>query len=63
MLNKVTMGFVDVMPTLKEITGIKTKPKNSFDGMSMLPVLLNEKKWVERNLYLGNGALINNDWN
>ena len=60
-INKV-MGYVDIMPTLKEITGIKTKPKIFFDGMSMLPVLLKEKKQVERNLYLGNGAIINNDW-
>ncbi|MGV3540067.1 MAG: sulfatase-like hydrolase/transferase, partial [Rufibacter sp.] len=56
------IGYVDVMPTLKEITGIKTKPKRPFDGMSMLSVLLDENKRIDRNLYLGNGAIINNQW-
>ncbi|HYH56313.1 MAG TPA: sulfatase-like hydrolase/transferase, partial [Anseongella sp.] len=56
------MGFVDVMPTLLEIAGVKARPKNPFDGISMLPVLRGEVKYINRNLFLGSGAIVNKDW-
>lgn len=56
------MGFVDVMPTILEIAGVKTKPKNPFDGISMLPVLTGNVKTINRNFFLGSGAIVNNDW-
>jgi arylsulfatase B len=56
------MGYVDVMPTLLEIAGIKTAPKNPLDGISMVPVLTGKKQEIDRNFYLGSGAIINNQW-
>lgn len=56
------MGYIDVLPTLKEIAGIKTKSKKKLDGISMLPVLEGEKQTIERDLYLGYGAIVNNKW-
>ena len=56
------MGFVDVMPTLLEIAGIKGKPENPYDGISMLSILTGKKQEIDRNLYLGSGAIVNNNW-
>ncbi|MEJ7779666.1 MAG: sulfatase-like hydrolase/transferase [Daejeonella sp.] len=56
------MGYIDVMPTLCEVAGIKDMPKNPFDGSSMLPILKGKKYQTDRNLYLGNGAMVNNNW-
>ena len=56
------MGYIDVMPTLRDIVGIEDKPKNPYDGLSMLPVLKGEQKDIDRNFYLGYGAVVNNNW-
>ncbi len=56
------MGYIDVLPTLKEIAGVKTKSKKTLDGVNMLPVLKGERQSVERNFYLGYGAIVNNNW-
>jgi len=56
------LGYVDVTPTLLDITGFKATPKRPFDGMSMLSVLNGQKKEVTRSIYLGNGAIINNQY-
>ncbi len=56
------MGYVDILPTLMEITGMKTPPVNPYDGISMLPILTGKQAKVERNFYLGSGAIVNNDW-
>lgn len=56
------MGFVDVMPTLLSIAGVNDKPKNPFDGMDMMPVLTGKVKSIERNMFLGSGAITSHDW-
>lgn len=56
------MGYIDVMPTIREITGVQGKPAKPFDGISMLPVLKGEKASIDRNLYLGCGSIVNNIW-
>ncbi|MDF3077633.1 MAG: arylsulfatase [Sphingobacteriaceae bacterium] len=56
------MGFVDVFPTLKEIAGVKTPAKNPLDGISMWPVLSGKVKNIDREFYLGHGAIIHGDW-
>ena len=56
------MGYIDVAPTLREIAGIKTSPAKPYDGLSMLSVWKGEKKQVDRNIYLGYGSLISNQW-
>ncbi len=52
-------GFVDVLPTLCDAIGIKETPKNPYDGISVLPALKNRKKSIERDIYLGVGAAVN----
>ncbi|MEJ7693817.1 arylsulfatase [Daejeonella sp.] len=56
------MGYVDVFPTLKEIAGIKTPSKKPFDGISMWPVLSGKTNNIDREFYLGHGAIIKGDW-
>lgn len=60
-LNQVT-GYVDVVPTLREIAGIQHEPKLPLDGVSILPVLKNQGQQFDRNFYLGYGTMVNQDW-
>ena len=54
-LEQVT-GFVDILPTLVDIIGAKGKPKNPYDGISIYGVLRGKKKQIDRDMYLGCGA-------
>jgi len=56
------MGYVDLFPTLKEITGVKSNQNKPFDGISMWPVLSGKSPNIEREFYLGHGAIILGDW-
>jgi arylsulfatase A-like enzyme len=56
------MGYVDVMPTLLEIAGVKTRPQNPLDGISMFPVFTGKTENIKRSLFLGSGAIVNSDW-
>lgn len=56
------MGYIDVMPTLLDIVGVKTELKNKLDGISMRKVLTGETSSIDRNFFLGSGAIVNNDW-
>jgi len=56
------MGYIDVMPTVLELAGLKSQPKNKLDGMSMVPVLKGQVAEIKRDFYLGSGALVNQDW-
>lgn len=55
------MGYVDIMPTLMDIVGVNTKPVNPYDGVNVLSILTGKQAKLERNFYLGSGAIINND--
>jgi arylsulfatase B len=54
-LEQVT-GFVDILPTLVDIIGAKGKPKNPYDSISIYDVLRGKKKQIDRDMYLGCGA-------
>ncbi len=56
------MGYIDVVPTLLSLTGVKDNEHKPFDGQDMMPVWLGEKKLPNRELYLGYGSLINDQW-
>jgi arylsulfatase B len=56
------MGNIDIVPTLLDIIDFKDFDGYHLDGISMLPVLKGETQHINRNFYLGNGALVNNDW-
>lgn len=56
------MGYIDVMPTILEIAGIKSQSKNPFDGISMVPVLTGKVNNIPRNMFLGSGVITNQDW-
>ncbi|MEJ7828709.1 MAG: sulfatase-like hydrolase/transferase, partial [Segetibacter sp.] len=56
------MGYVDVFPTFKEIAGVKSAAKNPFDGISMWPIISGKTKSIDRQFYLGHGAIIHGDW-
>lgn len=55
-------GFVDIVPTLKELVGDNNRPKREYDGISMLPILNGKTKSINRNFYLGHGAVVNKDY-
>lgn len=56
------MGYIDVMPTLLAIAGIKSKPQKLPDGINMLPVLNKKEENIDRYFYLGYGAMIHSPW-
>ena len=55
-------GFVDVVPTIREIVGDQGNPPHGYDGLSMLPVLRGETERIDRDFYLGCGAVVNRDY-
>lgn len=56
------MGFVDIMPTIKSMVGMKEKSHRPFDGIDVSSVLSGKKATIKRDLYLGCGAIVNNDY-
>lgn len=56
------MGYIDIMPTIQEITGVQNKLSKALDGISMLPVLKGETLSIDRNFYLGSKSIVNNNW-
>jgi arylsulfatase B len=56
------IGFVDIMPTIRGILNIRENPARPFDGMDVTDVLSGEKETLDRDLYLGCGALVNNHY-
>lgn len=57
-LDQVT-GFVDVLPTLVDILDIDDAPKHPYDGISVFSVLRGKRKSIDRDMYLGCGAAVN----
>lgn len=55
-------GFVDVLPTVRDVLNVKKAPARELDGISVLSVLKGEKKSIDRDFYLGCGAVVNADW-
>ncbi len=50
-MNQIASG-IDLLPTLKDLTGIKTQPKKPLDGVSLLPLIMEENpSWQDRNIY------------
>lgn len=56
------MGYVDIAPTLRELVGLKVAPPKPYDGISMVTVWKGKTASIERELYLGYGALVTNRW-
>lgn len=56
-------GYIDVLPTMLEAAGIDEQKGKKPDGISILPVLKNEVKAIDRGMYLGYGSIIaGNKW-
>ena len=50
-INKIASG-IDLLPTLKDLAGNMSQPKIELDGVSLKPLIMNEKpKWKERYIY------------
>ena len=56
------MGYIDLVPTFLNIAAANAKPRNAFDGISMLPVLTGKAKFIDRDMYLGSGAIVTSEW-
>lgn len=55
-------SFVDILPTLADIVGDRKQPKDyPWDGNSLLPLLSGKVETMDRDIYLGVGAAVNND--
>jgi len=61
-LSSQVTGFVDIVPTVKEIIGDSNILKRAYDGISILPVLKGDTKCIDRDFYLGCGAVVNKDY-
>ncbi len=60
-INQVT-GFVDIMPTIHSLLNIQKEPHRPFDGIDVSSVLLGREETISRDLYLGCGAVVNNNF-
>lgn len=61
-INQVT-GYIDVVPTLLDIAGLRKPDSKPLDGISILPILENKAENISRDFYLGYGSLISdNRW-
>lgn len=56
------MSYVDVVPTLLSIAGVKNAQHKPFDGVDLSPLFKNETEVIQREIYLGYGSIINNKW-
>lgn len=56
------MGYIDVLPTLLALAGVKDKPEKPLDGINILPVLEGRESIISRTFYLGYGAIIQSPW-
>lgn len=54
-------GYVDILPTLCAVAGVKEKTVKPLDGVNILPALTQKKK-ISREFYLGHGSIIVDDW-
>lgn len=61
-LSSQVTGFVDLVPTLKDLVEDHSRPKREYDGISILPVLNGKKTCIDRDFYLGHGAVVNKDY-
>ncbi len=59
---KQVVGFVDIMPTIRSLLKIEGEPKRPFDGLDIAPLLSGEQPVLTRDLYLGCGAVVNNNY-
>lgn len=59
---KQVVGFVDIMPTIRSLLKIEGEPKRPFDGLDISPLLSGEQPVLTRDLYLGCGAVVNNNY-
>ena len=60
--NKEQQVHVPLRPTLKDLVGDHSRPKREYDGISILPVLNGKKTCIDRDFYLGHGAVVNKDY-
>ncbi len=56
------IGYVDIVPTLRSIVGLSPMKENETDGINLHPLFRGEKMESNRNLYLGRGGIINQNW-
>jgi arylsulfatase B len=55
-------GYIDIVPTIREIIGAKSSPEKELDGISVYPVLKGERDSIRRDMYLGCGTIVNQDY-
>jgi arylsulfatase B len=56
------VGFVDIMPTIRSLLNIPGEPERPFDGLDISALLSGEIQSMERDFYLGCGAIVNNNY-
>ncbi|WP_262919498.1 sulfatase-like hydrolase/transferase [Niabella hibiscisoli] len=55
-------GYIDIAPTLCAIAGVRVDPSKVYDGIDISSSLLNRGNNLSRQLYLGHGSVIVDDW-
>ncbi len=61
-VNQVT-GYIDVVPTVRDVVGLSSPLSKPLDGVSIWSVLTGEQATISREFYLGYGTLIaDNRW-
>ena len=54
------VGVVDIMPAIQGLLGVERTSGRPFDGIDVSAILCGKKEAVERDLYLGCGAVVSN---
>ena len=55
-------GYIDIVPTIRDIVGAHNDPKKPLDGISVYSILKGESDLIKRDLYLGCGTIVNQDY-
>ncbi|MFT3902188.1 MAG: arylsulfatase [Niabella sp.] len=60
-VNNQLCGYVDLLPTLCAVAGVRATSAKKWDGINILSSLT-DKKETSRELFLGHGSIIVGDW-
>lgn len=55
-------GYVDVAPTILSIVNPSFILEKEIDGINIMPVLKEESNEISREIFIGNGAIIRDEW-
>ncbi|MEL7426492.1 MAG: arylsulfatase [Bacteroidota bacterium] len=56
------LAYVDVLPTLQNILGVRLADQKPLDGRDWSAILLGRQDTLDRTIYIGNGVVLKQEW-